>query len=217
MGANLQQFFNRNLGALLALLFCAPLLPGCAFYGGGVSGYVYEWVDQSKPPTKDNLKPVPDAYVVATWSGTVPTPIAHATSTCLNVKLGKTDAAGRYEISGWFRFPHLYPVFMNEAGVSEYKPGYEHKDWVVNGLGTAQFNLVPSTQTPDQRLEFIDDIIDFYCREMGNDLYRELLPMYKTALQEVQSVRGASPNLRLRTIQGIQEFISRGESGQVSK
>lgn len=211
MNTNNRKFPSPGGGALLILLLCAPLLSGCAFYGGGVSGYVYEWVDQSKPPREENIKPVPDAYVVAIWGGTVPRPI-DATSTCLNVKLGKTDANGHYDIPGWFRFPRFYPVFMDKVATREYKHGYEYKEWLTSG----QFNLVPSTQTPDERINFLRRAASFYCEEIGEDLHRELAPLYRAIFDEAQSLKGVSPTERY-VIDGLRDRIAEGQTGQKSK
>lgn len=204
-----RQISKHHFGTLIAVLLCAPLLPGCAFYRSGVSGYVYEWVDPSKQPTQDNLKPVADAYVVAKWSGTVPTPVAHATSNCLHVALARTDSTGRYEIPGWFRFPKFYPVFVNKPSINEYKPGYVNKEW----LSSMQFNLVPSTQTPDERIESLYRTASYYCEEIGDDLHRTLLPLYKALLEEAQSLKGVSPTQRY-VIDGLRNRIADGQAGQ---
>ena len=178
------------------------LVSGCGFHGSNVSGYVYEWVDQSKPLSMDNLKPVNNAYVVAIWTGTIPRPI-DAGSTCLNVKLGKTDENGYYQIPGWYRIPRFYPVLMNEVAIRKYKSGYKQKEWT--------HFLVPAMQTADDRIRYIDSIVSIPCQEIGNDLYRELLPLYEAALQEAQSLKGVSPELRLSGIRGIQHLISKGK------
>lgn len=182
-----RQTSKHYLGVLLALLLCAPLLPGCAFHGDGVTGHVYEIIDPNKPGVGDNIRPLADAYVVASWDGTIPTP-AHASGVCLAVKMVRSDANGQYRIPGWLKLPKLYPVWdMRRGGIYAYKGGYEGKDPGTYPPDNEMY-FAKSTAPPNVRLDFLLGVVSRTCSDREDEETKELSLLYKAVYEEAKTL-----------------------------
>src|SRR5687768_2227327 len=102
---------------LMACMTIAAILPSSPA-SGEVRGTVQEIVNPEAPHTEWRRQPVPDAYVVMTWTITIPTP-AHATSSCRYSEIARTDANGSYSMEG----PNVFTAALARASGFVYSPG----------------------------------------------------------------------------------------------
>lgn len=182
-----RQISKHNLGALLALLLCAPQLPGCAFHSDGVTGHVYEIIDPNKPGVGDNIRPLADAYIVAIWDGTVPLP-ATSGSVCLAIKLVRSDANGQYRVPGWFKFPKLYPVTeVRDANVFAHKGGFE-RIFPESNPSAYELYMVKATAPPDVRLVYLSRTISRMCGDREAESTKALSPLFKAVYEEAKTL-----------------------------
>ena len=195
MNKTMQLTSKRNFGALLALVFCMPLLPGCAFHGDGVSGHVYEIIDPNKPVEGENIRPLADAYVVAIWDGTVPLP-ASATSVCLAITLVRSDANGQFHVPGWFKFPKLYPVTeVRQPNGFAHKAGFERIFPTSNSSAYDRY-MKKSTESPELRLRYLARTISRICSDRESEEARMLAPLYTTVYEEAKLLPATSGSAR---------------------
>jgi hypothetical protein len=136
------------------------LLMVCASHGASVEGQVFEVTNPEAPAGDWTHIPSVDAYVIVTWTATVPG--LHVTSTCLHAAIGKTDGRGRFNVSGrWM--PKPFPVIPRDPAVVVHKPGYlQHSESRNPGAPIAR-TLVRAKLPVEQRLERLSWLAESGC------------------------------------------------------
>lgn len=134
----------------------------CAAHGDRVRGQVFEVVNSEAPASQWTRVPSADAYVMVHWTGSVPGP--HATSVCLHVAIGKTDARGRFDVSGRWAAPKAFLVFPSDPVVWVYKPGFDPHSEFRDQSPPDVRTLVRSTLPVEQRIERLSEYAEAGCR-----------------------------------------------------
>jgi hypothetical protein len=153
-----------NWAAPLLVAGAIGLLAACASHGASVEGQVFEAVNPEAPMSQRTRFPSADAYVIVHWQGTVPQP-GHAGSVCLHAAIGKTDERGRFEVSGWWAAPKVYPVIQREPAVMVYKPGFDQQSDDRDPGAPVVRTLVRSKLAAEQRVALLSMYAEAGCRD----------------------------------------------------
>lgn len=193
-------------GLLAAWIASAAMLPA-APTAAEVSGTVEELVNPQAPHTEWRRQPVPDAYVVMTWTVTIPAP-AHATSSCRYSEIARADRNGRYSLEG----PNpLTAGFARSSGFA-YSPGLDH--FPGSDPRSKDFILVKSARTSEQRLGTLSVIARPGCFDKKIHDPKGLL---KTYLQSLLT-EGRALNVQTRegkiSMAELQSAVNQGDPAE---
>lgn len=177
---------NRIIRHFLQIVLFAPLflpLAACALSGKAIEGKVLE---------EGTNKPIPEAIVIARWSGHLAT-FAHGKTVCYYVLSTTTDENGIYRFSAWKREitddwqnnvqPEAVIITVHKPGYEEYRPlGYvrakEFKQYIRY--------LKPFTGTQEEKLKVIRTA-GVSCGSAGES-QKNLLPLYRTLYEEARAL-----------------------------
>ena len=132
-------------------------------------------------------EPIPDAFVVARWTGTSGGLGHSGGAICFHVEVTKTDGAGRYYIP----VPEIRPEYANYRKprilITAYKPGYREPSW-VNEVPAPSDKLINSSEISDARIEYLSDVLkNTDCRQASGG-EKNLLELRREIYQEVKSM-----------------------------
>src|SRR5687767_12309773 len=159
----------RSLGRTSRYLLVAGaigLLAPCASHGASVEGQVFEVANPEVPMGQWTRVPSADAYVIVHWQGTIPR-LGHAESVCLHAAIGKTDARGRFEVSGSWAAPKGFPVIRSKPAAMVHKPGFDQQSDFRSGSASIVRTLVRSKLAAEQRVALLAMYADIGCRDHG--------------------------------------------------
>lgn len=140
------------------------LAAACVAHGAGVEGQVFEVVNPEAPMSQWTRVPSADAYVIVHWQGTIPRP-GHGESVCLHAAIGKTDARGRFEVSGSWAAPRGFPVIRSDPAVMVHKPGFDQLSDFRSGSAPVVRTLVRSKLAAEQRVALLSGYAETGCRD----------------------------------------------------
>ena len=122
--------------------------------------------------------PIPDAFVVARWTGTSGGLGHGGGAICFHVEVTKTDGAGRYYIP----VPEIRPEYANYRKprilITAYKPGYREPYWVNDVPGPSD-KLIETNETSNARLSYLHDVVKNANCDLAGDGRKNLLPLYE--------------------------------------
>ena len=102
-------------------------------------------------------EPIPEAFVVARWTGTSGGLGHSGGAICFHVEVTKTDGAGRYYIP----VPEIRQEYTNYRKprilITAYKPGYREPYW-VNDVPGASDKLIAVQELPQERIKYLTDV-----------------------------------------------------------
>ena len=153
-----------DLCTALIVLGTIGCLAACASHGARVDGQVFEAASPEAPTGQGARVPSADAFVVVYWTATVPQ-LGHATTMCLRAAITKTDERGRFEVSGWWAAPKLYPAIQRDPGVMVYKPGFDQQSDSRDPGAPIVRTLVRSKLAGEQRVAALSLYADAGCRD----------------------------------------------------
>ena len=140
------------------------LLAACVAHGASVEGQVFEVVNPEAPRSQWTRVPSADAYVIVHWQGSIPR-LGHAESVCLHAAIGKTEARGRFEVSGTWAAPKGFPVIRRDPAVMVYKPGFDQQSDFRSGGAPVVRTLVRSKLAAEQRVALLSMYAEAGCRD----------------------------------------------------
>ncbi len=122
-------------------------------------------------------EPIPDAFVVARWTGTSGGLGHSGGAICFHVEVTKTDGAGRYYIP----VPEIRQEYANYRKprilITAYKPGYREPYW-VNDVPAPSDKLIGVQESPQERIEYLTDVNkNTSCMQAGK-VNKNLIPIY---------------------------------------
>ena len=142
-------------------------------HGASVAGQVFEVVNPEAPMSQWTRLPSTDAYVIVSWFDSVPRP-GHASSVCLHTAICKTDEHGRFNVSGSWAAPKVFPVIRKDSAVYVYKPGFDQQsDGRGNGAPVVR-TLVRSKLAAEHRVALLSMAAESGCRD--HDTYK-IIPL----------------------------------------
>jgi hypothetical protein len=156
--------FWRYKEMLILVAGAIGLLAPCASHGASVEGQVFEVVNPEMPVSQWTRVASADAYVIVHWQGTIPR-LGHAESVCLHAAIGKTDARGRFEVSGSWAAPKGFPVIRRDPAVMVHKPGFDQQSDFRSGGAPVVRTLVPSKLAAEQRVALLSMYAETGCRD----------------------------------------------------
>ena len=123
-------------------------------------------------------EPIPDAFVVARWTGTSGGLGHSGGAICFHVEVTKTDGAGRYFIP----VPEIRPEYANYRKprilIAAYKPGYREPYW-VNDVPAPSGKLSETDEISEARMSYLHDVIkNTSCSQAGKSR-KNLIPVYE--------------------------------------
>src|SRR3989344_5230385 len=175
---------KRFMKYLIQLMLLMPLLlplTACALSGGASEGQVLE---------EGTNKPIPEAIVIARWSGHLAT-FAHGKTVCYHVLSATTDEHGAYRFPAWKKKiteNWQKNVDPETVVVTAHKPGYEaHRP--PGYARTAAFKqnvryLKSFAGGREERLKTIRTA-SVSCGSAGES-QKNLLPLYRTLYEEAR-------------------------------
>jgi len=123
-------------------------------------------------------EPIPDAFVVARWTGTSGGLGHSGGAICFHVEVTKTDGSGRYYIP----VPEIRPEYANYRKprilITAYKPGYREPYW-VNDVPAPSDTLIETNETSNARLSYLHDVVRNTNCDQAGDGRNNLLPLYE--------------------------------------
>jgi hypothetical protein len=123
-------------------------------------------------------KPIPGAFVIAAWSGTVPAPAQTATR-CYKAEFAMTDEQGRFSVS---YFSWTFNPFMAGRHLTVFARGYRiAPEW---DFGAGRILLEHDGKPSGERYRSLPNYPMVGC---GSDL-REFLPYLKAVADEAESL-----------------------------
>ena len=148
-------------------------------------------------------EPIPDAFVVARWTGTSGGLGHGGGSICFHVEVTKTDAEGRYFIPP----PEIesdYPKYREpRILVMAYKPGYRRPYW-VNNVPSPTDQLITDQELPQERLRYLTDVNkNTICMQAGES-ERNLLDIYKSLYAEAKGL-AVSKEEKIKALSFLQD------------
>ena len=140
--------------------------------------------------------PIPDAFVVARWTGTSGGLGHSGGAICFHVEVTKTDTEGRYFIPP----PKIRPEYADYRKprilITAYKPGYRRPYW-VNDVPSPTNQLIESEDTSSERMVYLSDVLkNTDCRQAGGG-EKNLLKLRQAIYQEVKSMEKDIPDKSL--------------------
>lgn len=192
------------------------LLAAGASHGTSVEGQVFEVVNPEAPMSQWTRVPSADAYVIVHWQGTIPRP-GHAESVCLHAAIGKTDARGRFEVSGSWAAPKGFPVIRRDPAVMVHKPGFDQQSDFRSGGSPVVRTLVRSKLAAEQRVALLSMYAETGCRD--HDTFKTIplgdpqgvaTRFYRALYEEAQALGPLPPRLNhylmpIRELAGVPE------------
>lgn len=132
---------------ILAAAAIAAFLPLAAL--AEVRGVVYELANPNAPRDEWRRKPLPNAYVILSWSTRLPGP-GHPIITCKHNEIARSDDRGRYVIEG----PGLLTSAATKPRLLVYAPGMDRVDWPFAQRPEAlkDISMARSTHSDEERL-----------------------------------------------------------------
>ncbi|MGB5426253.1 MAG: hypothetical protein WBN95_05640, partial [Gammaproteobacteria bacterium] len=132
-------------------------------------------------------EPIPDAFVVARWTGTSGGLGHGGGAICFHVEVTKTDGAGRYYIP----VPEIRPEYANYRKprilITAYKPGYREPYW-VNDVPAPSDELIVIQESPQERIEYLTDVRkNTTCMQAGKS-EQNLLEISKALYIEIDEI-----------------------------
>lgn len=192
---------SRRLIASVALLV-AVVAPAYAVQ----RGTVHFLVNPGAPRDEWQRRPLPGAFVVLTWTLTVPAP-AHAVDKCLYSELARTDEKGDYAMEG----PNPITGALAEPSYFVYAPGVEALAIRSPSLrDTAKdITMTFSSRTPENRLSQIDFFAEPGCFDRKLADPRALhVPLLRALLDEAQRLAPGAPRGR-QSVEHIEAVLRR--------
>lgn len=124
--------------------------------------------------------PVADAYVTAMWTGTQG--FADGVGTCLEVRVAKTDSAGKFSIGRWTA-GLLLNIANDNPKIVAFKPGYSS---AMREHFNGRIRLVPMIDPPRSLYLRLDDAGDLtFCEDADFD--GALFPLVNELASEAKS------------------------------
>jgi len=128
-------------------------------------------------------EPIPDAFVVARWTGTSGGLGHSGGAICFHVEVTKTDGAGRYYIP----VPEIRQEYANYRKprilITAYKPGYREPYW-VNDVPAPSDKLIEVQESSHDRINYLLDVRkNVSCIQAGPS-EQNLLELYKSLYAE---------------------------------
>ena len=161
-------------------------------------------------------EPIPDAFVVARWTGTSGGLGHGGGAICFHVEVTKTDAKGHYFIPP----PEIesdYPKYREpQILVLAYKPGYRRPHEFDYKLWPGE-QLITDQELPQERIKYLTDVNkNTICMQAGES-ERNLLEIYKSLYAEVKvlAVSKEEKIIALSFLQDVEELEL--EEGEASK
>jgi len=190
------------------------LAAACVAHGASVEGQVFEVVNPEAPMSQWTRVPSADAYVIVHWQGTIPR-LGHYESVCLHAAIGKTDARGRFEVSGSWAVPKGVPVIRRDPAVMAHKPGFDQQSDFRSGGAPVVRTLVRSKLAAEQRVALLSMYAETGCRDHATF---KMIPLgdpqgvatrfYRAIYEEAQALGPLPPGLNhhlvsLREMAGV--------------
>jgi len=173
----------------------------CVAHSASVEGQVFEVVNAEAPMRQWRRVPSADAYVIVHWQGTIPR-LGHAESVCLHAAIGKTEARGRFEVSGTWAAPKGFPVIRRDPAVMVYKPGFDQHSEFRNPSTPVVRTLVRSKLPVEQRIELLSMYAEAGCRDHETfktiplgDTQGVAARFYRALYEEAQALGPLPPGL----------------------
>ena len=183
-------------GLLAGLLLAAMTSPAQA----ELRGKVHRLVNPEAPRAEWRRVPLPGAYVVVSWSITIPAP-AHAVASCRYSELARSDEKGEYAMEG----PNFITAWLGTASFSVYSPGLEFINFPYGGTlaSTADITMARSTLTPGERLSRISGFADPGCFDVKlHDPHGLLVPYLRGVQDEATGLK-------------VDSYVGRNQLGQI--
>ena len=174
---------TRMLLPLVIAMLLAPLT-ACALSGKAIEGKVLE---------EGTNKPIPDAIVIARWSGHLAT-FAHGKTVCYHVLSTTTDENGAYRFPAWKKKitedwqknvrPETVIITVHKPGYAEYRPpGYVRTEAFKQNVRY----LKPFTGPREERLKYLLHFSGLVgCYGAGDE--KSLVPVYKALYDEARGI-----------------------------
>jgi hypothetical protein len=123
-------------------------------------------------------EPVPDAFVVARWTGTSGGLGHSGGAICFHVEVTRTDAEGQYFIPP----PKIRPEYADYRKprilITAYKPGYRRPYW-VNDVPSPTDQLIETQETSEARMDYLHDVDKNTNCDLAGEGIKNLLPLYE--------------------------------------
>jgi hypothetical protein len=117
-----------------------------------VNGTVHELLNPEAPRDEWRRQPLANAYVVISWSITIPTP-AHATTSCRYSEIARTNGNGRYSMEG----PNFVTAGLARTDALVYAPGRDRIPFPYPGtlMREQDVTMAKSARSPEGRLTML--------------------------------------------------------------
>jgi len=175
--------FMKYLPQLMLLMPLLLPLSACALSGSAIEGKVLE---------EGTNKPIPEAIVIARWSGTAFS-FVESPTVCVHVLTTTTDAEGKYRFPAWRKESPLKGVRDVRSIITAHKPGYETHS-PPGYARSEEFKrnvryLQPLTGGREERLKYLERIEQSAraCRSPEAE-EKNLLPLYRALYEEARSL-----------------------------
>lgn len=167
---------------LLLMVLAAP----CAG-AQSVHGVVFELANPDAPRAEWRRVPSVDAFAIVHWTGHRPG-FGHYESVCLQAAIGKTDAAGLFDIPE----PPMrsrFVVLYSDPAIAVYKPGFDTPSYLRVRGEKLEWSLVRTQLTRERRAVLAEVLMGYGCREDDGSLAplvdpQGVLPAFRRALQQ---------------------------------
>lgn len=156
------------------LTLVAVSVSACKWSGGSIEGRVLE---------EGTDRPIPDAVVVATWTGSV-SAIVDSQTVCIHVDSTTTDSQGRFNFPRWSKESTFGGVTGIGPDVYAYRAGYEQKKF-----SSKDVRLSPFSGSPQQRLaDFQRKLFGIRPCTRPEKNGRQLIPLYRAFYEEARQI-----------------------------
>jgi len=186
----MNSFIQKLTQLALGILFTLPLT-ACALSGEALEGRVLE---------DGTNKPVPQAIVIARWSGTAFS-FVESPSVCVHVLTTTTDAEGKYRFPAWRKDSPIKGVRDVHPIITAHKPGYEA--YLPPGYAyTEAFKqniryLQPFTGTREERLKYLERVFGSTGCGAQDESEKNLIPFLKALYDEAQGIAQTKDDKKL--------------------
>lgn len=184
----------RNV--LLSLIMLSGLSPltACALSGEAIEGKVLE---------EGINKPIPEAIVVARWSGHLAT-FAHGKTVCYHVLSTTTDENGAYRFPAWKKKitedwqknvrPETVIITVHKPGYEEYRaPGYVRSEVFKRNIRY----LKPFTGTGKERFKYLERVFGSTGCGTNDGSNKNSIPFMKALYDEAKSIAQTQEEKRM--------------------
>jgi hypothetical protein len=181
-------------------LFAAALLLLSQPAFADLRGMIYELANPQAPYKEWQRKPLADAYVVISWSVSIPAP-GHSPSYCKHIEIARSNDKGEYTLEG----PGLSIGMLGHATLmTAYSPGLQRFDWpwAERPEALKEISMVTLTKTADERLSQLGFFGEPGCSGVEMHDPKGVLPAYYAVLvEEAKALKptsqAATENLRM--------------------